>query len=77
VVYGWVFAAHQIGAASAALAAGVIRDTLGDYTWAWFGAAGLCVVAAVVSVSITRRRAQPFEAGTPDPHPAPQPAATA
>ena len=57
VVYGWVFAAHQIGAASAALAAGVIRDALGDYTWAWFGAAGLCVVAAVVSVSITRRRA--------------------
>jgi MFS family permease len=54
VVYGWVFASHQIGAASAAFAAGVIRDALGDYTWAWFGAAGLCVVAAIVSVSITR-----------------------
>jgi predicted MFS family arabinose efflux permease len=76
VVYGWVFAAHQIGAASAALAAGVIRDALGDYTWAWFGAAGLCVVAAVVSVSITRRRAQPFETGTSSPQPTPEPAAT-
>ncbi len=56
VVYGWVFAAHQLGAAAAAIAAGVLRDTAGEYTWAWFGAAGLCVVAAVVSVGITRRR---------------------
>ena len=56
VVYGWVFAAHQVGASIAAIAAGVLRDTAGEYTWAWFGAAGLCVVAAVVSAGITRRR---------------------
>jgi len=56
VVYGWVFAAHQVGASVAAIAAGVLRDTAGEYTWAWFGAAGLCVVAAVVSAGITRRR---------------------
>ena len=59
VVYGWVFASHQIGAAAAALGAGVIRDSLGSYTWAWFGAAALCVVAAVVSASITRRPRTP------------------
>ena len=54
-----------------------IRDALGDYTWAWFGAAGLCVVAAVVSVSITRRKAQPLVApGTPGPKPTTSPAAT-
>jgi MFS family permease len=56
VVYGWVFASHQIGAAIAAVAAGVLRDTAGEYTWAWFGAAGLCVVAAVVSAGVSRRR---------------------
>jgi MFS family permease len=56
VVYGWVFASHQIGAALAAVAAGVLRDVTGEYTWAWFGAAGLCVVAAVVSIGITRNR---------------------
>lgn len=56
VVYGWVFASHQIGAAAAAIAAGVLRDAAGEYTWAWFGAAGLCVVAAVVSAGITRRK---------------------
>ena len=56
IVYGWVFASHQIGASLAAFGAGVLRDVTGQYTWAWFGAAGLCVVAAVVSASISRRR---------------------
>ncbi len=57
IVFGWVFASHQVGAAIAATAAGLVRDQTGDYTAAWFGAAGLCMVAAVVSVSITRRTA--------------------
>ena len=47
IVFGWVFASHQIGAAIAASAAGLIRDTTGQYTYAWFGAAALCAVAAV------------------------------
>ena len=48
VVFGWVFAAHQLGAAAAALAAGAIRDATGQYTYAWFGAAAMCTIAAVV-----------------------------
>jgi predicted MFS family arabinose efflux permease len=56
IVFGWVFASHQVGAAVAATAAGVIRDQTGQYTAAWFGAAGLCMVAAVVSATITRRK---------------------
>ena len=32
IVYGWVFAAHQAGAAVAALAAGIVREHVGDYT---------------------------------------------
>jgi len=56
IVFGWVFASHQIGAAIAATAAGVVRDQTGQYTAAWFGAAGLCMVAAVVSATITRRK---------------------
>jgi MFS family permease len=57
IVFGWVFASHQVGAAIAATVAGVIRDQTGQYTAAWFGAAGLCLVAAVVSATITRRKA--------------------
>jgi sugar phosphate permease len=52
IVFGWVFASHQIGAAIAAAAAGIIRDSTGEYTIAWFGAAALCVVAAAVSFGI-------------------------
>jgi len=55
IVFGWVFASHQVGAAIAATVAGVVRDSTGEYTAAWFGAAGLCMVAAVVSATITRK----------------------
>ncbi len=55
IVFGWIFAAHQIGAAVAATTAGVVRDDFGSYTPAWLGAAGLCAIAAIVSGSITRK----------------------
>ena len=55
IVFGWIFAAHQIGAAIAATTAGIVRDTFGSYTPAWLGAAGLCAIAAIVSASIARR----------------------
>ena len=68
VVFGWVFAAHQLGAAAAALAAGAIRDATGHYTYAWLGAAAMCTVAAVISASIRKdaasRKPQPVEAGS-------------
>jgi MFS family permease len=54
VVFGWVFAAHQLGAAAAALGAGAIRDATGQYTYAWFGAAAMCTLAAVISATIRK-----------------------
>lgn len=54
IVFGWVFASHQIGAAIAASVAGIIRDSTGEYTIAWFGAAALCAVAAAISFGIRR-----------------------
>jgi len=61
IVFGWVFAAHQLGAATAATAAAVVRDHLGSYTMAWYGAGFLCLFAAVFSLLVrapgaTRRR---------------------
>lgn len=49
IVFGWVFAAHQVGAAFAATVAGIVRDEFGDYAYAWIGGALLCVIAAVFS----------------------------
>nr|BFE88704.1 hypothetical protein GCM10020093_113050 [Planobispora longispora] len=58
VVFGWVFASHQIGAAFAATAAGLVRDHLGDYALAWYGAGALSVSAAVLSILVGRVRAR-------------------
>ncbi|WP_093275305.1 MFS transporter [Saccharopolyspora shandongensis] len=52
VVFGWVFASHQIGAAAIASIAGVVRDQFGDYAAAWYGAGLLCLLATAFSVSI-------------------------
>jgi MFS family permease len=52
VVFGWVFAAHQIGAALASVGAGILRDRLGNYDLAWYIAGFLCLGAAILSVSI-------------------------
>ena len=58
VVFGWVFAAHQLGAAAAAAGAGWIRDLQGAYDLAFYLASGLCVVAALLCVSIRRAPAE-------------------
>ncbi|MBI3217273.1 MAG: MFS transporter [Mycobacterium sp.] len=52
VVFGWIFAAHQLGAAVAAAGAGWIRDLQGDYDLAFYLAAGLCGVAALLCLSV-------------------------
>jgi len=54
IVFGWVVAAHQLGAAFAAYAAGVLRTTAGTYTLAFLAAGGLCLVAAVLVIPIRR-----------------------
>ncbi|GLY01218.1 MFS transporter [Actinoplanes sp. NBRC 101535] len=52
IVFGWVFASHQIGAAFAATAAGLVRDQLGAYTWAWYGAGALALLASLLSLML-------------------------
>jgi MFS family permease len=59
VVFGWVFASHQVGAALAAFGAGVIREVTGSYDGAWYGAAVLCVFAAALSISIRKQPKDP------------------
>jgi sugar phosphate permease len=48
IVFGWVFAAHQLGAALAASGAGYIRDVEGSYNLAFYLAAMLCGLAAML-----------------------------
>jgi len=54
LVFGWIFAAHQIGAATAAWGAGLTRTLLLTYTPALF-AAGLACLLAAAAVFVIRR----------------------
>ncbi|MGN7781802.1 MFS transporter [Mycolicibacterium sp. 22603] len=54
IVFGWVFAAHQLGAAAAAAGAGWIRDLQGQYDLAFYLAAGLCLAAALLCAAVRR-----------------------
>ncbi|GAA3391074.1 MFS transporter [Cryptosporangium minutisporangium] len=56
VVFGWIFASHQLGAALMAIGAGAVRDTFGTYTPAWYAAGALCLLAATLSVGVGRGR---------------------
>ena len=57
IVFGWVVACHQIGAACATYAAGALRTISGTYTLAFFSAGALCLIAALVVLPIGKRRA--------------------
>ncbi|NUW43079.1 MFS transporter [Nonomuraea rhodomycinica] len=56
VVFGWVFGSHQVGAAIAAVAAGLTRDHLGAYDLAWYGSGLLCLAATGMSLAIRHAR---------------------
>ena len=55
VVFGWIFTAHQLGAATAAFGAGLSRDELSSYLPAFYVAGVACLIAALAS--LTARRA--------------------
>lgn len=54
VLYGWVFAFHQIGGSIAALGGAIIHDQLGNYSAAFYGAAVLCLIASYGVLQIKR-----------------------
>lgn len=57
IVFGWVFAAHMIGAAAAATVSGLLRSVSGDYMSSWILAGILALGAAVACLMIPRRLA--------------------
>jgi predicted MFS family arabinose efflux permease len=68
LVFGWIFAGHQFGAAAAAYGAGFSRTALATYLPAFFVAGALCLIAAALVLTMTRRGG---EAGTSLVAPAP------
>ncbi|MDB5991845.1 MAG: transporter [Herbaspirillum sp.] len=54
-VFGWIFAAHQLGAATAAYGAGFVRTLLLTYTPALYVAGGMCLIAGAITMAIRRQ----------------------
>ena len=54
LVFGWIFAGHQLGAATAAFGAGLSRTLLLSYLPAFFAAGVLCIIAASITLTISR-----------------------
>ncbi|MEW1722609.1 MFS transporter [Streptomyces sp. NPDC093109] len=55
IVFGWVLASHQIGAAAVAFAGGLARDVFGSYDVVWYASGALCATAALMALVIRRR----------------------
>jgi len=74
VVFGWIAAAHQLGAALAALGSGAIRTSFGDYRPAFWISGTICLLAGL-SFLFTRRLLDQRGAGAAAPPIMPLPSA--
>lgn len=59
IVFGWVLASHQVGAALVAFLGGVARDVFGSYDMVWYASGALCAAAALMALVIRRGVAGP------------------
>lgn len=55
LTFGWIFAGHQLGAATAAFGAGATRTIFGTYLPALYVAGVMCIVAALLVISLKPR----------------------
>ncbi|MER5476771.1 MFS transporter [Streptomyces sp. NPDC002734] len=54
IVFGWVLASHQAGAAAVAFLGGVARDVFGTYDVVFYASGALCAAAALMVLVIRR-----------------------
>ncbi|MDR7079006.1 MFS family permease [Neobacillus niacini] len=55
IIYGWIFASHQAGAAVAAYGGGLIYKFFNTYTWAFFLAGVFCLLASLFVIIIKKQ----------------------
>lgn len=55
VIYGWIFAAHQLGSAVAASGAGWMYQTFNSYSWAFTLAGVFCLLASLFVLVIKKQ----------------------
>ncbi len=62
LVFGWLFAGHQLGSAAAALGAGIVHDSLGSYTPSFLLGGALCLIAGATALLLPREGRRGAEA---------------
>ncbi len=67
MIFGWIFAGHQIGAATAAFGAGFSRTEFASYLPAFFVAGAMCLIAAGLVLTIAKPSSTGFGAAAPQP----------
>ena len=60
IVYGWIFASHQAGAAVAAYGGGLIYNIFSSYTWAFFLSGIFCLLASLFVIVIKKQKLNVF-----------------
>ncbi|WHZ05685.1 MFS transporter [Neobacillus sp. YX16] len=55
IIYGWIFASHQVGAAVAAYGGGLVYKFFNTYTWAFFLAGIFCILASLFVIIIKKQ----------------------
>ena len=56
VIMSWIFAMHQVGGASAAVGAGIVRSWTGSYLVAFLASGLACLLASILVLRIARVR---------------------
>jgi predicted MFS family arabinose efflux permease len=59
VVFGWVAAAHQLGAGITAYVSGVVRTQIGSYDDAFITSGLLCLIGALLVLTVAGKIATP------------------
>ncbi|WP_411576979.1 MFS transporter [Streptomyces sp. SCSIO ZS0520] len=65
IVFGWVLASHQVGAAVVAGLGGLARDVFGSYNVVWYASGALCAAAALMVLVIRGGGAAPVPVRKP------------
>ncbi|MGX6443266.1 MFS transporter [Neobacillus sp. K501] len=55
IIYGWVFAAHQLGSGAAAFLGGYFYEVFHSYTLTFLSAGALCIIATLFVLSVKKK----------------------
>lgn len=55
IIYGWIFASHQLGASVAAFLGGYFYDVFNSYTFSIISAGVLCIIATLFVISVKKQ----------------------